>query len=163
MRRAFFALWLMSAAVGLFFVGQALHPPVGRFGSTASLLVIAVWLIAVVPLSFAVWFRSQHRREELAVETALKLWKAGDPGAGKLLAEAIELALAEEDEAALSRLLEALRASPPARLEAALQPFSKAALEWMKDNGGHSSRDEHLAAVRHAARPLLTELAEARP
>lgn len=163
MRRAFFALWLMSAAVGLFFVGQVLHPPVGRFGSTASLLVIALWLVGVVPLSFAVWFRAQHRREELAVETALKLWKAGDPGAGKLLAEAIELALAEEDEAALRRLLDTLGASAPARLEAALSPFVKAATAWMRDDGGHSSREEHLAAARQAARPLLTELAEARP
>lgn len=160
MRRAFFALWLVSAAIGLFIIGQILHPPVGRFGSTASLIVIALWLVAVVPISFTVWFRAQRRREELAVETAVKLWKAGDPAAGKQVAEAIELALSEEDEAALKRLLDSLGANAPARLDEALKPFISAATEWMKDDGGSTSRNDHLDAVRAAARPLLAQLAQ---
>ncbi len=158
MRRALFVLWLVSAAVGLFVVGQRLHPPVGRLGSPASLLVIAVWLVAVVPLSFAAWFRAQHRREARAVETAVKRWRAGDPGAGRQVAEAIELVLSDEDEAALERLLDALGADAPARLGESLEPLIAAATAWMKDDGGHASREEHLEAVRAAARPLLAQL-----
>lgn len=160
MRRAFFALWLMSAVIGLFLVGQVLHPPVGQLGSPASLLVVAFWLVAVVPLSFGVWFKAQHQREARAVETALTLLKAGDPKAGRQVAEALELALAEEDEAALKKLLDSLGGHVPARLEASLAQLVTAAQVWMKDDGGHASRDEHLAAVREAARPLITQLAQ---
>lgn len=161
MRRVFFALWLVGAAVGLFLLGSLLHPPVGRLGSPSSLLVTAVWLVLVVPLSFAFWFKAQRRREELVVETALTLWKAGDPAAGALMAKAIELALEDEDERSLQKLLEALLASAPHRLDANLEAFVRAANDWLHDDGGHSSREEHLERARAAARPVVTQLSAA--
>jgi len=154
MRRVLFALWLVAAAVILFGAGQWLHEPVGRLGSPASLLVIAIWLVGIVPLSFTWWFRVEHQREQQVVQTALSSWREQRADAGSLVAQAIELALADEDEDALKKLLEVL-ATAPARLDPALKPFMKAAQDWLSDDGGHSSRDEHLQAAREAARPLL--------
>jgi hypothetical protein len=159
MRRLFFSLWLVVAAVGLFLLGSNLHPPVGRFGSPSFLLVAAIWLVLVVPASFAAWFRAQRRREELVVEAALTLWKQGDPAAGALVAKAIELALEDEDERSLQRLLEVLLASSQ-RLDGPLESFVKAANAWLHDDGGHSSREEHLARAREAAQPLVMTLAQ---
>lgn len=158
MRRALFALWLVAMLVVLFGVGQLLYPPVAHFGSPGWLLVASIWLVGVVPLSFRVWFRLQHQREQQVVETALKSWRAGAADAGALVAQAIELALADEDEASLRRLMEVLAQSAPARLAPTLTPFMQAATEWLADDGGHSSRDEHLQRAREAARPLLPEL-----
>lgn len=158
MRRALFALWLVAAVVLLFVVGSWIHPPVTHFGSPSSLVVSVMWLVGVVPLSFRVWFRAEHRREQLVVETALNSWRAGAANAGALVARAIELALADEDEDSLRRLLEELSHRMPARLEATLMPFTQAATAWLSDDGGHSSRDEHLQAARDAARPLLIAL-----
>jgi hypothetical protein len=154
MKRVLFGLWLVVAAVVLFAVSQWIHPPVGNLGSPSSLLVIAIWLVGIVPISFTFWFRVQHRREQEVVQTALRSWREQTPNAGVLVAEAIELALADEDEDALKLLLEVL-ATAPAKLDPALKPFMKAAKEWITDDGGHSSRDEHLQAAREAARPLL--------
>ena len=159
MRRALFALWLLGALVLLFSVGSALYPPIAHLGSPSSLLISAIWLVGLVPLSFTVWFRLEHQREQQVVQTALNSWRESAPGAGALVAQALQLALAEEDEDALKQLLEVLSRSAPPRLpEAALQPFMKAATEWISDDGGHSSRDEHLERAREAAKPLLTAL-----
>jgi hypothetical protein len=154
MRRVLFALWLVAAAVIVFGVGQWVHEPVGRPGSPASLFVIATWLVGIVPLSFTLYFRLQHRREQEVVQAALRSWRVQAANSGVLVAQAIELALADEDEDALTKLLEVL-GTAPARLDPALKPFRKAAQEWLSDDGGHSSRDEHLQMVREAARPLL--------
>lgn len=155
MRRALFALWLAAAAVVLFVVGQLIYPPVAHLGSPASLLVGAMYLVGVVPLSFTVWFRLQHQREQQVVQAALKAWREGTAGAGALVAQAIELALAEEDETALRALLQVLQQSAPAPLQATLKPFIQAATEWLADDGGHTSRDEHLEQARAAAQALL--------
>ena len=96
----------------------------------------------------------QHQREQAVVQHALGSWRDHTADAGALVAQAIELALADEDEDALKKLLEVL-ATAPARLDPALQPFMKASKEWLSDDGGHSSRDEHLQLAREAARPLL--------
>jgi hypothetical protein len=158
MRRALLALWLISSAVGLFLLGGALHAPVAQFGSPSSLMVTAIWLVGVVPLSMSFWFRLQRRRERDVIEAALETWREGTVGAGALLASAIEFALEEEDEDSLRRLLDALARSAPPTLEAPLQPFLKAAREWLSDDGGHASRVEHLERLKASARPLLPKL-----
>ncbi|HEY1086439.1 MAG TPA: hypothetical protein VGE37_02050 [Archangium sp.] len=161
MRRLFFVLWLVVAAVGLFGLGSMVHPPVGQPGTPAFLLVGAAWLVLVVPLSFAAWFRAKRRDEELVVETALTLWQQGDPGAGALVAMALELALEDEDERSLRRLLEVLLASTKERMDPSLERFVKAANDWLHDDGGHASREEHLERAREAAAAVMTRLASA--
>jgi hypothetical protein len=69
-----------------------------------------------------------------------------------MLEDVIEEALDEEDEKALLRLVQALEPSPDAA------PFVAAAREWLRDNGGRSSRDEHLAAARERAHALVPKL-----
>jgi hypothetical protein len=69
--------------------------------------------VGVVPASFAVWLRLQHRHEQEVVATALRSGREGAPNAGALLAQSIQEALADEDEDALKRLLEVLKTSPP--------------------------------------------------
>lgn len=159
MRRALFALWLVSSAVCLFAIGALLNPAVLHFGSLYSLIVGALWTVLVAPLSFRFWFRVQRAREQQEVEQALKSWRDGAPGAGTLVAHALELVLAEEDEASLRRLLEVLEGGAPQQLEPALQPFRQAAQSWLRDDGGRSSRDEHLEQLKAAYRGLAPVLA----
>lgn len=158
MRRALFALWLVSSAACLFAIGALLNPAVLHFGSLYFLIVAALWTVLVVPLSFRFWFRVQRAREQQQVELALKSWRDGAPGAGTLVAHALELVLAEEDEASLRRLLEGLEGGPPT-LEPALQPFRQAAQAWLRDDRGRSSRDEHLEQLKAAYRGLAPVLA----
>lgn len=158
MRRVLFGLWLVASLVGLFVTGGLFHEPVFHFGSPSSLLVAAVWLVGVVPLSFTYWFRVQRTREQQLVDAALQSWRAGAPGAGALVARALEFALAEEDEDSLRRLLDVLAHSAPPPLSHTLEPFMKAASEWLSDDGGHSSRDEHLERLKASAVPLLPQL-----
>lgn len=158
MRRVLFGLWLVVSLVGLFVIGGLLHEPVFHFGSPSSLLVAAIWLVGVVPLSFSFWFRVQRTREQQLVDEALQSWRAGKPGAGALVARALEFALAEEDEDSLRRLLDVLARSAPAPLSQTLEPFMKAASEWLSDDGGHSSRDEHLERLKVSAASLLPQL-----
>lgn len=158
MRRALFALWLVSSAVCLFAIGALLNPAVLHFGSLYSLIVVAIWTVLVVPLSFRFWFRVQRAHEQQQVEQALKSWRDGAPGAGTLVAQALGLVLAEEDEASLRRLLDALEGGAP-KLGPALQPFLQAAQAWLRDEGGHSSRDEHLEQLKAAYRGLAPVLA----
>ena len=162
MRRLLFALWLVLSAVGLFAAARLIHPSVSHFGSPASLAVAVVWLVGVVPLSFAWWFHTQRRHERALVELALSSWREQRPGAGTLMAQALECSLAEEDEHALCRLLDALSWAPPQELDLALVPFMQAASEWLCDDGGHSSRREHLAHLKESAAPLLPVLAQRR-
>ncbi len=158
MRRVLFVLWLLVALALLFGVGSLLHSPIAEFGTPSFLIVSAIWLVGVVPASFAVWLRLQHRHEQEVVATALRSWNEGAPNAGPLLAQAIQEAIADEDEDALRRLLEVLKTRAPGNVGPALEPFMKAAHEWLSDDGGHSSRDAHLDRVREAARPVLAAL-----
>ncbi len=162
MRRLLFALWLVLAAVGLFAAALAIHPSVAHFGSPASLAVAVVWLVGVVPLSFTWWFHTQRQQERSLVERALSSWRDQQPGAGALMARALEFSLAEEDEHSLCRLLDALSWAPPEELDVALIPFMQAATEWLCDDGGHSSRCEHLDQLKVSAAPLLPVLAQRR-
>lgn len=150
-------LWLLVALVLLFGVGSLFHSPVAEFGTPSFLIVSAIWLVGVVPGSFAVWLRMQHRHEQEVVAAALRSWREGAPNAGPLLGQAIVEALADEDEDALRRLLEVLKTTP-GRVGPTLEPFMQAAHEWLSDDGGHSSRDAHLDRVREAARPVLAAL-----
>ena len=158
MRRALFALWLVSSAVALVVCGAALHPPVMHIGSAAFLAVAATWLVGVVPISFFFWFQAQRRREREVVETALKTWREGTAGGGALVASAIELALDEEDEDSLRRLVEVLGRGAPATLGPVLDPFMQAAREWLADHGGRDSREVHLERLKATARPLIPKL-----
>ncbi len=162
MRRALFALWLAGSVGGLFLIGQLIHPPIAHFGSPSSLLIVAVWSVGVVPLSFAFWFRASRAREQEAVQRALLDWQRGVPGAGAELASALELVLSEEDEAALRRFLEVL-AKAPAPLQPAVGPFVEASRTWLADDGGLASRDEHLEHVKAAFRQLGPRLSETAP
>lgn len=153
MRRALFALWLAGSVGVLFLIGQLVHPPIAHFGSPSSLLIVAVWSVGVVPLSFMLWFRASRAREQEAVQRALLDWQKGAPGAGAEVVSALELVLSEEDEAALRRFLEVFANAPPP-LKPAVEPFMEAARTWLADNGGMASRDEHLEQVKVAFRQL---------
>lgn len=160
MRRALLALWLAGSLVVLFCVGVLLHPPVAQFGSPSSLLIIALWSVGLVPLSFVFWFRSSRAREQEAVQRALTKWQQGLPGAGAEVARALELVIAEEDEAALERFLQLFSRTPPS-LPPAVQPFLLAAQAWLSDQGGLASREEHLDRVREALLQLGPQLSAA--
>lgn len=160
MRRALFGLWLAGSIGVLFLIGQLVHPPAAHFGSPSSLIIVALWSVGVVPLSFVFWFKASRAREQQAVSQALTDWQQGVPGAGAEVARALELVLSEEDEAALRRFLELL-AHPPPALEPAVQPFIHAAQAWLADDGGLSSRDEHLERVKVAFRHLGPQLSGA--
>lgn len=160
MRRALFALWLAGSVGVLFLIGQLVHPPIGHFGSPSSLIIVAIWSVGVVPLSFTWWFRASRRREQAAVQQALADWRKGVPGAGAEVAHALELVLSEEDEAELRRLLDVLGQAPPT-LQSSVQPFLRAAQEWLADDGGIASRDEHLERVKAAFRALGPQLTAA--
>lgn len=157
MRRVLFALWIVCTLALLFGVGSLFHSAVAEFGTPAFLIVSASWLVGVVPASFAVWLHLRHQHEQEVVATALRSWREGESNAGPFLREAIEEALADEDEDALRRLLEVLKTTAGS-VGPALEPFMKAANEWLADDGGHSSRDAHLDRVREAARPVLAAL-----
>ena len=146
-------MWLAGSFGVLFLMGQLVHPAVAHFGSPSSLLIVAVWSVGVVPLSFTWWFRASRAREQAAVQRALTGWQQGAPGAGADVARALELVISEEDEAALRRFLEVL-SDAPAPLEPTVQPFLQAAAAWLADDGGMSSRDEHLERVKAAFRNL---------
>ena len=136
-----------------------LHPAVGQFGSPSSLLIIALWSVGLVPLSFVFWFRSSRAREQEAAQRALTTWQQGLPGAGAEVARALELVIAEEDEAALKRFLQLFSRTPPP-LPPAVKPFLLAAKAWLGDQGGLASREEHLDRVRDALLQLGPELSE---
>jgi hypothetical protein len=158
MRRVLFVLWLVVALGVLFNVGSLIHSPVADFGTPSFLIVSAIWLVGVVSASFAVWLRQQHRHEQEVVATALRSWAEGAPNAGPLLGEALQEAIADEDEDALRRMLEVLKTRAPGKVGPALEPFLKAANEWPLTTAGHSSRDAHLDRVREAAQPVLAAL-----
>ncbi len=138
MRRVLFVLWLLVVLAMLFGVGSLLHSP-AELGTSSFLIVSAIWLEGVVPASFAVWLRLQHRHEQEVVATALRSLSEGAPNAGPLLAEATQEAIADED--ALRRLLEVLKTRAPGKVGPALEPLLRAANEWLADDGGHSSRN----------------------
>ncbi|MFZ5443551.1 MAG: hypothetical protein ACOZQL_26330 [Myxococcota bacterium] len=147
MRRALFYGWLLGSGALLGGVAWSAFPH-----TSAWMIALAFWAVAVVPLSFKLWFDAQHRREEADVDAAIEAWRTKAPGAGAKLAVALEEALDEEDERSMERLLAALEREPDAA------PFIAAARTWMKDDGGRASRDEHLDAARELARPLLPRL-----
>lgn len=150
MERALFGLWLVVSALVTSWLGFLVMPR--TVGVMSGLIA---WLLFVVPLSFRFWFDRKHAREVADVEAALRAWAARSPGAGRRLAVAIEEALDEEDEKALVRLLGAVEALPDAA------PFVTAARGWLRDNGGRSSREEHLAAARESAHALVPKLSMA--
>ena len=147
MRRLLFYGWLLVSGALLGGVAWSAFPH-----TSAWMISLAFWAVAVVPLSFKLWFDSQRRREEADVDAALEAWRKKAPGSGAKLAQAIEEALDEEDERSLERLLAALEREPDA------SPFITAARTWLKDDGGRASRDEHLDTARELARPLLPRL-----
>lgn len=147
MRRVLFYGWLLLSGAFLGGLAWSAFPH-----TSAWMISLAFWAVAVVPLSFKLWFDAQRRREEADVDAALEAWRVKAPGAGAKLAVAIEEALDEEDERSLARLLQALEREPDA------SPFITAARTWLKDEGGRASRDEHLDAARELARPLLPRL-----
>lgn len=147
MKRALFFGWLAATAAFLLLLSFSMFPH-----TSAWMISLAFWAVAVVPLSFKLWFNAQRRREEADVDAALEAWRTKAAGAGALMAKAIDEALEEEDEVSLERLLLALDDDGTA------QPFIKAARTWLKDDGGRESREEHLEAARELARPLLPRL-----
>jgi hypothetical protein len=148
MRRTLFGLWMVGTAAALLLLSLSLFP-----GSHRALIVSSLfWLLGIAPLSFTLWFRAQRRREEEDVDAALEAWRLAKPGAGQAIAKAIEEALEEEDEVSLARLIKALPADPT------FTPFVTAAETWMHDDGGRSSRNDHLDAARELARPVLPVL-----
>jgi len=141
-------MWFVSTAGALVILAAAVFP-----GSTvAKLGALLFWAVAIVPLSFTLFFRAQRRREEADVGAALEAWRLKTPGAGKAVAVALEEALDEEDEVSLKRLLFLIEEEPQ------FSPFIAAARTWIADDGGRSSRMEHLDAARELARPLLPVL-----
>lgn len=147
MERALFGLWFVASAVITGWLGFLVMPR-----TTGVMTGLAAWALFVVPLSFKVWFDRKHAREVADVDAALSAWAARSPGAGGRLAIAIEEALDEEDERALVQLVQAVDALPDAA------PFVSAAREWLRDNGGRSSREEHLARAREHAQALTPKL-----
>lgn len=147
MRRVLFFGWLAATAAFLLLLSFTMFPH-----TSAWMISLAFWAVGVVPLSFKLWFNAQRRREEADVDAALEAWRTKAPGAGALMAKAIEEALDEEDELSLERLLLALDR------ESTAAPFISAARTWLKDDGGRDSREEHLQAARELARPLLPRL-----
>jgi len=147
MERALLGLWLVVSGLMTGWLGYLVMPR-----STGVMSGLAAWVLFVVPLSFKFWFDRKHAREVADVEAALSAWAARSPGAGRRLATAIEEALDEEDEKALVRLLQAVESLPDAA------PFVAAARDWLRDNGGRTSRDEHLAAARERAHALVPKL-----
>ena len=81
MRRVLFVLWLPVTLGLMFGVGSLIDSPVAEFGTPSFLIVSTIWLVAVVPASFAVWLR-QHRHEQEVVATA-RSWTEGAPNAGR--------------------------------------------------------------------------------
>jgi hypothetical protein len=153
MKPLLFALWLLVSSV-LFAVGAG---SVFTW-SGAWLLGVAVWAVAVVPLSFQRWFAARRRHEEDDTEAALRGWSARAPGAGALLATAVDEALEEEDERSLEKLVRALELSREESLRAERDAFVAAARTWLADEGGRSSREAHLEQARARARPLAERL-----
>lgn len=151
MRRVLFFGWLAATAAFLLLLSFSMFPH-----TAAWMISLAFWAVAVVPLSFKLWFNAQRRREEADVDAALEAWRTKAAGSGVLMAKALDEALEEEDERSLDRLLSALEQ------DTAAQPFVSAARTWLKDDGGRESREEHLQAARELARPLLPRLSAER-
>lgn len=148
MRRTLFGLWLVSSLAALMLLAVTVFP-----GSHRALISVGLfWVLGVSPLSFTLWFRAARRREEEDVDRALEAWRLRKPGSGAALALALQEALDEEDEVSLTRLTRTLEGEPE------FAGFVVAAQAWIKDNGGRSSRDEHLEHVKELARPMLPVL-----
>lgn len=147
MKRIAFYLWLISSGAFLGVMGWVFRPH-----GIAWMLALALWALLVVPLSFMWLFKREHQKEIADVETALSAWKARAPGAGKLMATALQESLDDEDEVSLERLLRVMEGDADAA------PFIEAARGWIKHKGGRSAREEKLETVRAAMQPLLPRL-----
>ena len=122
---------------------------------TLWLFALSVWALLLVPITFHAFFTWHHNREQRDVVEAMRAWKAREPGAGVVMARALEEALDEEDERALTWLLTALEHEPAAL------PLVRAVRDWLLESGGRSAREARLAEAREAMRAVSSHLVAA--
>lgn len=152
MHRALFAAWIALSGIASFVIALFALPE----SMTARLLAVAFWAVAIVPLSFALWFHYTRKVEQAYVAQALEAWQRSAPQAGQKMAQAIDAALFEEDTIALNSLLTVIESEPKC------SEFISVARVWMNDDRERSHREETLEAARVAARNVRPELLQLR-
>jgi hypothetical protein len=117
------------------------------------LYALVVWALLLVPISFHVFFTWYHGKEQRDVVEAMRAWTAREHGAGKVMARALEEALEEQDERALTWLLTALEH------DAASMPLVRAVRDWLVESGGRSAREARRREAQEAMRAVSAHLA----
>ena len=150
MHRLLFASWVVVSGLIFFVVGLLGFPQ----SIVIRMLIQAVWVVAVVPFSFALYFHHTRKVEQAYVAQALQAWRAHAADAGEAMARAIDAALFEEDTIALNELLMEVEREP------ACTEFIAVARVWMNDDRERSLREETLQAARVAAKDVRSRLVQ---